>query len=429
MQYDNYGNIIKKNGNIYSYDDPNWKDLLTAYNGQPITYDAQGNPTSYLGHTLTWEKGRQLKSFDSNTYTYNANGIRTSKTVGGVKHDYILDGTKILREGWNYDEATKTYQDILIPLYDNEDSVCGIIYNNVPYYFQKNLQGDVIAIADKNAKPVAQYSYDAWGVCTSAVTHTEQTGGVDIANINPFRYRSYYFDQDIGMYYLQSRYYDPQLGRFLNSDDPMFLGANGNIASYNLFAYCENNTINMVDLTGNIAANVIGAIIGGIIGAVGGAFLGKWLADQLGIKGFWARAAFIGAVGLLVGAAAAAIGYFVGPYVAKAWNYLGAKLAGLAKGSFKKIGEITVNKMSTKINVTKHLWKNVFGKNVSPTNIKSLIYKTISKGTWKYQSDGILRIVLQQGKEYIVVTGNIVSGVFCVGDAWVWDHISNLWGY
>ena len=87
----------------------------------------KGNPTSYLGHTLTWEKGRQLKKFDSNTYTYNANGIRTSKTVAGVKHDYLLDGTKILRESWNYDEAIKTYQDILIPLYDNEDSVCGIM--------------------------------------------------------------------------------------------------------------------------------------------------------------------------------------------------------------------------------------------------------------------------------------------------------------
>ena len=123
---------------------------------------------------------------------------------------------------------------------------------------------------------------------------------MDIATVNPYRYRSYYYDSEIGLYYVSSRYYDPEIGRFLNSDDPMFLGANGNIASYNLFAYCENNPINMVDLTGNIAANVIGAIIGGVIGAVGGAFLGKWLADRLGITGFWAHAAFIGAVGLLV---------------------------------------------------------------------------------------------------------------------------------
>ena len=84
--------------------------------------------------------------------------------------------------------------------------------------------------------------------------------------------------------------------------------------------------------------------------------------------------------------------------------------------------------MSTKINVSKHLWKNVLGKNVSSTNIKSLIYKTIKKGTWKYQADGILRIVLQQGREYVVVTGNIINGVFHIGDAWVWNHIGNMWG-
>ena len=90
MVYDNYGNILSKNGVAYTYGDSVWKDLLTSYGGQPISYDAQGNPTSYLGHTLTWEKGRQLKSFDTNTYTYNANGIRTSKTVNvsGVYYAY-----------------------------------------------------------------------------------------------------------------------------------------------------------------------------------------------------------------------------------------------------------------------------------------------------------------------------------------------------
>lgn len=100
FEYDNYGNILAKgvvdeSGKIaeatkstYVYGDDTWKDLLTAYNGQSIVYDKQGNPTSYLGHTLTWEKGRQLKAFDDIQYTYNANGIRTSKTVDGIKHLY-----------------------------------------------------------------------------------------------------------------------------------------------------------------------------------------------------------------------------------------------------------------------------------------------------------------------------------------------------
>ena len=349
MTYDNYGNITEKNGVVYQYGNAVWKDLLTQVGtgaNSTITYDANGNPTTYLGHTLTWEKGRQLKKFDSIEYTYNANGIRTSKKGNGVLHTYTIDGTKILRETWG--------ENTLVPLYDNEDSVCGILYNSVPYYFIKNLQGDVIAIVDKDAQTVARYSYDAWGAVTSAVTYTELTKNVDIATINPFRYRGYYYDEETGLYYVSSRYYDPEIGRWLNSDDPMFLGATGSITSYNLYVYCENNPIDMVDLTGNIATNVIGAIIGGVIGAVGGAFLGKWLADQLEITGFWARTAFIGAVGLLVGAAAAAIGYFIGPYVAKAWSVWSAKLSGLIKGTFKSIAKITSKKMSH-INVSKHL--------------------------------------------------------------------------
>ena len=174
MTYDTYGNILSKNGKTYTYGNAKWKDLLTGFDGKTIEYDAQGNPIKYLGHTLTWEKGRQLKSFDGNTYTYNANGIRTSKTVNGVKHEYTLDGTKILRETWG--------SNTLIPLYDNEDSVCGILYNNIPYYFIKNLQGDIIAIANKNGKTVAEYSYDAWGVPTILSDST----GV-IANVNLYR--------------------------------------------------------------------------------------------------------------------------------------------------------------------------------------------------------------------------------------------------
>ena len=72
--------------------------MIAGYGDQSITYDAQGNPTSYLGHTLTWEKGRQLKAFDNISYEYNANGIRTAKTVGGVRHEYDLEGSNILRE-------------------------------------------------------------------------------------------------------------------------------------------------------------------------------------------------------------------------------------------------------------------------------------------------------------------------------------------
>ena len=254
MTYDNYGNIVSKNGVAYTYGDEHWKDLLTGYGDKAITYDAQGNPTNYLGNVLTWEKGRQLKKFIKTDgtvidYTYNANGIRTSKTIkgseteAGVTHIYTLDGTKILRETWTKDGVNHS----IIPMYNNEDSVCGIQYNGEPYYFQKNLQGDIIAIVDKEANTVVQYSYDAWGVCTI----TEDISECNIAEVNPYRYRGYYFDAEIEMYYLQSRYYDVIISRFINDDDLlMLLFSVHEIVRNNIYAYCENSVVNKVDYDG-----------------------------------------------------------------------------------------------------------------------------------------------------------------------------------
>ena len=247
--YDAYGNILEKGvvdetGNIaeatkisYTYGNNTWDDLLTSYNGQAITYDSQGNPRNYLGHNLTWEKGRQLKSIDNNVYAYNANGVRVSKTVNGVLHKFFLEGTKIVCEKWN--------DNVLIPLYDNEDIVCGIVYNNVPYYFHRNLQDDIIAIVDKAGNTVARYTYDAWGSCVSA------TGSNEIASINPFRYRGYYCDIETGYYYLQTRYYDPTTCRFLNSDDIKYLGTTDCSIGFNLFSYCDNNPVNRSDVNGH----------------------------------------------------------------------------------------------------------------------------------------------------------------------------------
>lgn len=157
---------------------------------------------------------------------------------GGVKHTYTLDGAKILRE--------TCHNNVLIPLYDNEDSVCGIIYNGTPYYFLKNLQGDIIAITNQNGEVVARYSYDAWGVPTIV----EDSSGCSIATINPFRYRGYYYDTEIGMYYLQSRYYDANIGRFISEDKPICVCAVAQEQFSPLYAYCDNNPVRYSDKIG-----------------------------------------------------------------------------------------------------------------------------------------------------------------------------------
>ena len=155
-------------------------------------------------------------------------------------------------------------------LYDNEDSVCGMIYNGTPYFYLKNLQGDIIAIADAQGDVVVRYSYDAWGKC-SIEKDTSANGSV--ASANPFRYRGYYFDDEIGLYYVSSRYYDPEIGRFINADVPeiltVLLLAEHVIVS-NLFAYCKNNPVMNFDLLGcaSIAAEanwLVNALFGSIM--------------------------------------------------------------------------------------------------------------------------------------------------------------------
>ena len=175
-----------------------------------------------MGNTLVWEKGRQLKQYGANTYKYNNEGIRIKKTTSTENYEYILDGTNIVKE--IVTDICNCPKYINEYLYDLDGTVCGIKHNGTAYYFYKNLQGDVIAITDDSGATVARYTYDAWGAVTSAVTNTELTKGVDIAAINPFRYRCYYYDEEIELYYLQSRYYDAKVVRFVNADDIACIG-------------------------------------------------------------------------------------------------------------------------------------------------------------------------------------------------------------
>ena len=134
--------------------------------------------------------------------------------------------------------------------------------------------------------------------------------------LNPFRYRGYYYDNETGFYYLNSRYYDPETGRFLNADDPeILLEEQGDLLQYNQFAYCFNNPVNMLDSTGESPANIIGGIIGGVTGAA----LGALLVRHLGLTG-WKKWALISAA--TVGGAV--LGAFLGPYVAKFAKSIGS---------------------------------------------------------------------------------------------------------
>ena len=257
--YDNSGNILNKHqqtldptydyptgtvyGNVYEYYDTEWKDKVTKINGEVITYDESGNPLSYRdGMTMTWEHGRQLSSLQTEdndvNYKYDSNGMRTQKTDNTGTTNYYYDSDK------NLIGLTKGNITLLF-YYDSNNNVTSFSYNGTMYYYIKNLQGDIVKIIDHSGTEVAKYVYDAWGNIQS------ETGEPNIRQLNPFRYRSYVYDEETGLYYLQSRYYDPLSGKFLNADETSFLGATGTVLSGNLYTYCENNPINNIDHNGN----------------------------------------------------------------------------------------------------------------------------------------------------------------------------------
>lgn len=231
-----------------------WGDQLTNANGVAISYDASGNPTTFNGYDLTWN-GHQLKVMSRNggqsllKFKYNADGIRTNKIVDGTDHVYTLNGTQIVSESWgNF---------LLIYLYDEFGSPIGLQYRTQSYaanvfdtfYFEKNLQGDIIAVYNESGDKIGFYTYDAWGACTANVVSGNSTLENKIVRmLNPFRYRGYYYDTETGLYYLQSRYYNPQWGRFLNADEVLYTGTK--LLGYNMYAYCNNNPISYKDSSG-----------------------------------------------------------------------------------------------------------------------------------------------------------------------------------
>ena len=229
--------------------DREWGDMLTAVNGQSITRDAIGNMLSYNGYTYTWEHGRELATLADSTgtwaFTYDANGMRTKKvktnTAGTVTdtYAYVYNGSQL-------SQMTKNGE-VLNFFYDGEGRPSYFTYNNAAYYYVTNLQGDVTAILDSTGTMVVNYHYDAYGVLL-------QIGGAmatSLGTLNPLTYRGYVYDHETGLYYLQSRYYNPSIRRFISPD--AFASTGQGYMGYNMFAYCLNNPINYVDPTGMLA--------------------------------------------------------------------------------------------------------------------------------------------------------------------------------
>ena len=218
-----------------------------------ITYDANGNPLSYYNgqnYTFTWENGRQLASAvignNTITYAYDVNGQRISKTVNGTTHNYTYDGLMLLCDSWG--------SQYIEYFYDASGSPYALNYYNgstsTKYYFVKNIEGDVLELRTGTNTLVARYIYDGWGKLLEVrdASGNAITSSTHIANLNGLRYRGYFYDTETKLYYLQSRYYDPQTQRFISPDS--YVSTGRGIIGHNMFAYCSNCPASFSDVSG-----------------------------------------------------------------------------------------------------------------------------------------------------------------------------------
>ena len=349
----------------YVYRTSGWKDQLLSYDGESIVYDASGNPTTYRGATLGFEAGRRLKSYkkagDANAYefTFDYRGVRNSKkTKDADGHDktwsfYYDEDGKL----WGETKSEKVLQgNFGIKLWTDKITKIGYFHLNsglagftlsrqtgiadavkADYIYRKNALGDIDGIFDTDMNLIGEYVYDAWGNCTIEAAGADN---IEIMETNPFRYRGYYWDKELNLYYLQTRYYDPQTGRFINADGIEYaLEQYKNINALNLYSYCNNNPIMGIDPEGTInwkkIFNIIGVfaimaaavvvavgalVTGGLVGAVvGGAATGALFAmsknvhEQVQTNGFenfkWGSFLKDMAVGATVGAVTGAVSH------------------------------------------------------------------------------------------------------------------------
>ena len=298
-----------------------------------------GRPRVYKNNKLQWNNKGQLllyenENLDKFEYKYDSNGIRYKKIINGKETNYITNGTQILQ--MKNDNGKFIFHYIL-------NKLVGFEYTNTSgtkeYLYIRNIQGDITSIIDTKGNIICTYAYDGYGNhIVLDENGKEDTSLTSIGHLNPFRYRGYYFDEESGLYYLNSRYYDPETGRFISPDVLSILDeTKGQINGLNLYMYCRDNPIMYIDdsgylawwqnalialagvvlivglaiatvATGGTAAGVAGAIfagalkgalIGATIGTVAGGAIGYAVA---GVNGIWTGMAIGFTGGAIIGA-------------------------------------------------------------------------------------------------------------------------------
>jgi len=315
--YDNFNNIVKKVGNGKTYEYSYWFGAITKLKfitengvaGNQFTYDDSENILNYKSATqnLFWTRGNMLQSGSvkqgvSFTYKYGADNLRYSKTVNGVETVYYWDNGTLIGEktGSNYTQY----------LYDSS-GIIGMLYNGSYYVFEKNLFGDILRAYNANGSEVARFLYDSYGNLVSS-------SGTMADKVN-FRYRGYYYDAETDFYYLHTRYYSPEICRFISADQPELVPTlSKTLGQLNLFAYCNNNPIMYTDPEGRLAASTVITIALVVIGALAGVSAVAYVDYSDDGEIFNGSIGWIPYVGgtVLGGVIGGVVGYLFGPGIA-----------------------------------------------------------------------------------------------------------------
>ena len=227
-------------------------------------------------------------------YSYESNPVASLGGVSAASEDSVTD-TKVY--DYVYNGSSLVYLTITTTAYGESPVVetlyfgnGTVTYNGEVYYYVTNLQGDVVAILNSSGTAVVQYTYDAWGNILTTTGSMASTLGA----ANPLTYRGYVYDDETGLYYLQSRYYDPEVGRFINAD--IFPTTGQGFIGNNMFAYCGNSPVSRIDESGMFFFTALGAVTGFLGGAMVGFLQGKTSPEIL-------DDAIAGAVGGAIGGA------------------------------------------------------------------------------------------------------------------------------
>ena len=423
FSYDSNGNITKKGNKVFSYDSV-LKDRLAAVNGVSIEYDSSNpfNPIKYGNKKFSFE-GKRLTKYENTSikveYLYNEQGLRTEKKfASGSRIKFVYDSNKLISE------IGDAYR--LDFLYDDSGLLYGFILDkDHKYFYLRDVFGNILGILDERKSLIVKYKYNAWGEITEIISDSD----TDIGELNPFKFKGYYYDRESSMYYCKSRYYVPEWCRWLNADNPKYLDFN-NVKSANLFAYCQNDPILGSDEEGKFWLCFFAAVlISGLVSAAVDAIFSIANGEEITVKSI--VTSFIG------GATGAALSFVPGlgnsplsEFVVAAAESITGELFDYVTGakelsfenalnSIKKIVSDTV--VNGSISIISDEIFGIFGSKIDididqgfkRSIIKSKTGSEFASGNMGYVTEAVSDEIISSGKEYALekfIEG--LSGIF-----------------